>query len=292
MHTSVFKKEVIEFLNPESNQNFVDATIGEAGHSFSILEKIKPRGKVLGIELTPEIYRGLKKLNRERLILVNDSYVNLKKIIREKGFSSVHGILFDLGICSWHLEESGRGFSFQKDEPLDMRYNKEFSDKTASDIINGWPAADIAGILRNYGQERFARSIARGIARERKQGNIVTTARLAETIKRSVPPWYRYRKRHFATKTFQALRIAVNGELEALEQTLPQAQDILEEGGRMVVISFHSLEDKIVKNYFREKSREGTIKILTKKPIVPSREEIINNPRSRSAKLRAAVKLL
>jgi 16S rRNA (cytosine1402-N4)-methyltransferase len=291
MHTSVLKKEVIEFLNPESNQNFVDATIGEAGHTLSILERIKPRGKVLGIELTPEIYRGLKKLNKGRLILVNDSYVNLKKIIREKGFSSISGILFDLGICSWHLEEGGRGFSFQKDEPLDMRYNKEFSDKTASDIINGWSAADIAGILRNYGQERFAKSIARRITRERKKEYITTTARLVEIIKQGVPPWYRYRKRHFATKTFQALRIAVNKEMKTLEKVLPQAQEVLEEGGRMVIISFHSLEDRIVKNYFREKSREGTIKILTKKPIVPSREEIINNPRSRSAKLRAAVKL-
>ncbi len=291
MHTSVFKKEVIEFLNPESNQNFVDATIGEAGHSFSILEKNKPQGKVLGIELTPEIYRRLKKLNKERLVLVNDSYVNLKKIVRGRNFAPAQGILFDLGLCSWHLKESGRGFSFQKEEPLDMRYSEEFTDRTASAIVNKSPAAEIAKVLRDYGQERFAKRIARRIVEERKRTGITTTLQLVEIIRRAVPPWYRYRKRHFATKTFQALRITVNEELESLEKALPQAQDILEKGGKMVIISFHSLEDKIVKNYFKKQSQEGNIKLLIKKPMVPSREEIINNPRSRSAKLRAAIKL-
>ncbi|MEM4713160.1 MAG: 16S rRNA (cytosine(1402)-N(4))-methyltransferase RsmH, partial [Candidatus Bathyarchaeia archaeon] len=197
------------------------------------------------------------------------------------------GVLFDLGLSSWHLEESRRGFSFLRNEPLDMRYSLE-NTLTADVIVNFWSLRDIERILRIYGQERFARRIAGEIVRSRP---LRTTVDLVMAIERATPSWYHKGRIHFATKTFQALRIAVNSELENLERALPQALDIIGEGGRLVVISFHSLEDRIVKNFLREKFRAGIVKILTKKPVRPSKEEVTENPRSRSAKLRAALKV-
>ncbi len=290
MHKSVLKKEVLEYLNPESNENFIDATIGQAGHSLAILDKNKPRGKVLGIELDKEIYKDLLAKNIKRLILVNDSFKNLKEIVEKNSFKPVSGILFDLGFSSWHLEESGRGFSFQKNEPLDMRYNTDLSKLTAKEIVNNWPEREIEKILKKYSQERFAKRISKRIIEQRKLKPIKTTSDLVEIIKQSVPSWYQYRRIHFATKTFQALRIAVNDELNNIEKALIQALSIIEKGARIIVISFHSSEDRIIKNFFKKHSKES-LKILTKKPIKPSRAEIINNPRSRSAKLRAAVKI-
>lgn len=322
MHIPVLQKEVIKYLAPKSNQNFIDATVGEGGHSLAILEKNAPRGKVLGIELDPELYQKLKQeLARchltKRLILVNDSYSNLAKIVKREKFKNVSGILFDLGLSSWHLEESGRGFSFLKDEPLIMRYNWNsakssllhsnilFAKKvlTAEKIVNQWPEQEIEKILREYGEERFAKRISDKIARERKLKPIKTTFQLVEIIKKAIPAWYRDQKiprrshfatlggKHFATRTFQALRIAVNDELNNLEKTLPQALDILKSGGRLVVISFHSLEDRIVKKFYTGQTGVNQLKVLTKKPVRPTEEEIKINPRSRSAKLRAVIKL-
>ena len=291
MHRSVLKKEVLKYLKPESNENFIDATLGEAGHSLSILEKNRPKGKVLGIELSRTLYQNLLKINIARLILANDSFINLRRIAEEKNFKGISGVLLDLGLSSWHLKESKKGFSFLKDEGLDMRYNDSFTETTAEEIINEWSEEEIVNILREYGEERFARRIARGIIKERKLKPIKTTFGLVKIIERAVPPWYRYKKLHLATKTFQALRIAVNDELNNLKKVLPQTIEILEKRGRIVVISFHSLEDRIVKNFFRDNFKKGSIKILTKKPIKPGEEEIIQNPSSRSAKLRAAVKL-
>jgi len=294
MHIPVLPKEVIEYLDPKPNENFIDCTIGEGGHTTAILERNKPKGKVLGIEIDPELYQKLKsrmaeirnsKLEtRNRLILVNDSYVNLAETVRKQRFKPVSGILFDLGFSSWHLEESGRGFSFEKNEPLDMRYNPE-NPLTAEKIVNNWSEREIEKILREYGEERFTKRIAREIIQERKIKPIKTTFQLVETIKKSTPIWYHHRRIHPATRTFQALRIAVNDELNNLKKALPQAVEILEKDGRLAVISFHSLEDRIVKNFFRE-----NLKILTKKPIRPSLEEIEINPRSRSAKLRVGQK--
>jgi len=291
MHKSVLKKEVIEYLNPEPNENLVDATLGEGGHASAILEEIKPKGKVLGIELTPHLYQKMKDKEIDRLIVENNSYIHLKELVEKNGLGPVAGVLFDLGFSSWHLEKSEKGFSFQRDEPLDMRYNEDSTELTASKIINEWPEEEIVKILKKYGQERFAKSITKKIGEERKIKKIGTTSQLVETIKEAVPSWYRYRKKHFATKTFQALRITVNNELKNLEQSLPQAREVLKKGGRMVVISFHSLEDKIVKNYFKKNARKGFLKIITKKPVGPTKKEIIRNSRSRSAKLRAAIKI-
>lgn len=291
MHKSVLQKEVLEYLAPKPNENFIDATIGEAGHALSILERIGPKGRVLGIEWDLQLYKKLLKLDINRLILANDSFANLKKIVERKKFERVQGILLDLGISSWHLEESKRGFSFQRDEPLVMRYDGNLTKLTAEEILNKWLEKEIERILREYGEERFAKKISRKIIEERKHKLIETTSQLVEVIEKAVPGWYQRTKRHFATKTFQALRIAVNDELSNLERALPQTLEILEKGGRIVVISFHSLEDRIVKNFFKKEAKEDALKIITKKPIRPSKEEIKINPRSRSAKLRAAVKL-
>ena len=295
MHMPVLQKEVLEYLDPKPNENFIDCTAGEGGHALAALEKNGPRGKVLGIEIDLELYKKLKEdclkwQFKQRLIPVNDSYTNLKEIVGREKFKNISGILFDLGMSSWHLEESKRGFSFQQNEPLDMRYSPQ-SPLTAKKILNYYSASEIERILKEYGEEQFAQSIAKNIVEIRKFKPIQTTPQLVEIIKRAVPSWYQHRKIHFATKTFQALRIAVNDELNNLKNVLPQALKILKPEGRLVVISFHSLEDRIVKNFFRENSKENLIKILTKKPIKPTVEEIKINPRSRSAKLRASLKL-
>ena len=287
MHKSVLKKQVLEYLDPRSNENFIDATFGLGGHSIDILKENKPEGKVLAIELDKELYKKAVSKDIDRLVLINDSFKNLKKIVKENNFESVSGILLDLGFSSWHLEESGRGFSFKKNEPLDMRYSTD-SELTAQEIVNQWSEKDIEKILKKYSQEKFGKRIAKNIIGQRKSKLIKTTFDLVEIIKKAVPSWYQHKRIHFATKTFQALRITVNDELNNIRQALSDALEVLEKGGRLIVISFHSLEDRIVKNFFKN---QKSLNILTKKPIKPSKEEIINNPRSRSAKLRAAVKV-
>ncbi|MFH1656606.1 MAG: 16S rRNA (cytosine(1402)-N(4))-methyltransferase RsmH [Candidatus Nealsonbacteria bacterium] len=304
MHIPVLKKEIIENLDPKSNENFIDCTIGSAGHSLSLLEKNKPNGKVLGIDLDIENIKKLKsdKLGK-RLILINDSYVNLKEIVERNKFGSVNGILFDLGMSSFHLEQSGKGFSFLRDEELDMRYDKENQKgtsssqakakskiQTAGDIINQYSEKDLERILREYGEERFAKKIAKEIVKQREIKPIKTTFELNQVIKKAIP--FRFQKSRInpSTKTFQAIRIAVNKELDNLKKVLPQAIEILEKNGRLAIISFHSLEDRIVKNFFKDLSNKNLFNV-SKKPITASLEEIKNNPRSRSAKLRIAIKI-
>lgn len=304
MHIPVLQKEVLQYLDPKPNENFIDATAGQGGHTFAILEKNGPKGKVLGIEWDEEIIENLEdkiknfKEIKNRLILVCDNYVNLEKIVERERFKKVSGILFDLGISSWHLEESKRGFSFLKNEILDMRYNLQ-NPLTAEKILNYWSKPEIEKILKDFSEEQFAEKIASQIINERKIRPIKTTFQLVKIIKQAVPAWYQYKKIHSATKTFQALRIAVNDELENIKKVLPQTLRILGSGGKLVIISFHSLEDRIVKIFLRENfktpleknsltGQSGNLKILTKKPIRPSFEEIKFNPRSRSAKLRAA----
>jgi len=295
MHIPVLAKEVIEYLDPKPNENFIDCTIGNGGHASAIIEVIQPKGRMLGIDWDEENIRSLKfKIQKSKfknnLILANDNYANLKDIAEINKFKNISGILLDLGFSSWHVEKSGRGFSFQKSEPLDMRYDIQ-NQVTAEKIVNYRSFQEIEKILREYGEERFSSQIAQSILRERKERAIKTTRQLAEVIQKAIPYKYQKNKINPATKTFQALRIAVNDELNNLTKVLPQALEILKNGGRLAVISFHSLEDRIVKNFFRDRSRENLIKILTKKPITPTFEEIRNNPRSRSAKLRAAIKV-
>lgn len=293
-HIPVLQKEVIKYLDPKPNEDFIDCTIGEAGHTVAILERNTPKGKVLGIDWDSEMIKNLKvklraKKEKERIILICDSFINLEEIVKKEKFSSVSGILFDLGFSSWDLEESERGFSFLKEELLDMRYNLQ-NPLTAEKILNFWSKLEIERILREYGEEQFSEKIAEKIIDFRRIKPIKTTFELVEIIKRVVPFQYQHKKIHPATRTFQALRIAVNDELKNLEVALPQAVKILAPKGRLVVISFHSLEDRIVKNFYRSYAFKK-INILTKKPIKPQEEEIKINPRARSAKLRAAIKI-
>ncbi len=297
MHIPVLQKEVIQYLNPKPNQNFIDATLDGGGHSALILEKTNPNGKILGIELEEKLIDEAKVkiinsgISIQRLIAVKDNFRNLKNIVKSNNFHNIKGILFDLGISSWHFEQSGRGFSFRFNEPLDMRMDIQNIDITAEDIVNSWPQQKIEEILRKYGEERYARNIARKITICRRKRKIETTFDLERIVREAVPLKYLRQKIHPATKTFLALRIFVNNELDNLEEGLRQSIDILTKGGRLVVISFHSLEDRVVKNFLRNQTKKGNIELLTKKPIMPSSREITENPRSRSAKLRAAQKL-
>ena len=294
IHTAVLKKEVLEYLAPTQNENFIDCTVGEGGHSEDILNKNGPDGKVLGIDLDPQqiiASHWLEAIYKDRVILANDSYTNLKEIIERKGFLEVNGILLDLGMSSAQLEGTQKGFSFQVDQSLDMRYNDDTGYLTAEKIVNDWPEEKVEAVLREYGEEKFSRKIAKQIVEQRKQGRIKTTFQLIEIIKEATPSAYWRGKIHYATRTFQALRIAVNDELENIKRVLPDAVSTLASGGRLVAISFHSLEDRIVKNFLAQEAKKGTIKILTKKPIMASRDESGKNARARSAKLRAAIKI-
>ncbi len=275
IHKPVLKKEILEYLEVESNKNFIDATAGEGGHTKLILDHNGPEGKVIAVERDPVLSQKLKERNLDRVVVVNKSYSDIEE------FDRVDGILLDLGLSSWHLEESGRGFSFQKEEPLDMRFNPEKNSLTAYEIVNKWPEKEIARILEEYGEERFSKRISRRIVKERV---IKTTKELREIIEKTVPSKGRI---HPATRTFQALRIEVNKELNHLERALPRLFEILSPKGRLVIISFHSLEDRIAKQFL--KNQKG-LKIITKKPVKASLEEIRNNPRARSCKLRAGEK--
>lgn len=290
-HLPVLKNQVLQYLDPKIGQNFIDCNVGLAGHSLAILEKVGAQGKVLGIDLDIKTLSQLKSETgkKENLILVEGNFADLKKIKEENNFSPVHGILFDLGLSSWQIEKSKRGFSFLKDEPLLMNYGQQ--DLTAQEIINKWPEEKIAEIIWQYSQERYSRKIARAICQKRKSQQIKTTGQLIEIIDSAVGASYKRQKIHFATRTFLALRIAVNDELNNLTKALPLALEILAKNGRCLVISFHSLEDRIVKNFFRDQAKNNILKILTKKPIRAELEEIRINPRSRSAKLRAAQKI-
>lgn len=287
IHWPVLLKEVVRYLNPKPGDRIVDCTFNGGGHSSAILEKIKPGGKILGVELDRELFNQAKEKFSavKEIILANDNYRNLKKIVEKNNFGEIDGVILDLGLSSWHLAESEKGFSFQKDETLDMRFNKE-SGLTAAEIVNQWPPQELERILREYGEEKFSKQIAKGIIEARKQKSIISTFQLTETIKKSVPLWYAHKKINPATKTFQALRIAVNDELGNLEAVLKQLPEVLKARGRAAVISFHSLEDRIVKNNFRELRGRGVVQTVTRKPVMPSLQEIKSNPRSRSAKLR------
>jgi 16S rRNA (cytosine1402-N4)-methyltransferase len=289
MHISVLLKETIEGLCPGKNENFIDCTLNGGGHTKEILKHNGPKGKVLGIEWDKEIFENIKKENIDRLIPVNDSYTNLKTIAQNNDFHNISGILFDLGMSSYQIDEEKKGFSFKKDEPLIMAYGEE--DQSAEKIINEYPESELERIIREYGEEKFSKKIAKKIIEERKNKRIKTTFQLTEIIKKAIPKTYQYTKIHFATRTFQAVRIETNQELENIKKTLPEAIELLAPGGRIVIISFHSLEDRIVKNYFKDQEQKKIIKISTEKPIAPTEEEIKINPRARSAKLRIAIKL-
>jgi len=291
-HVPVLANEIIRFFEPRSGRNFVDCTVGEGGHAEILLAHAAPDGIVLGIDRDRTILdRAEKNLERfgERIILVRDTYAHLAEIIATYELKNIHGILFDLGISSYHVEESGAGFSFRSDEPLDMRFNRESDDPTASEILKTWDEQQLQWLFTTFGEEQYAAAIARTIIDARKNGKILATsadlAGLVASVKRGGGAT------HPATQVFQALRIVVNKELEQLGDALPDAVKFLESGGRIAIISYHSLEDRLVKHFFINEEQEKRMKIITEKPIAPSPIEQKENPRSRSAKLRVAEKI-
>jgi len=290
IHRTVLLNEVIEYLNIKPGVKIIDATLNGGGHTQGILEKY-PDTKILGIEWDPDIFQEFQKTETARhIIAVNESYTELKKIIEEHDFQP-DGIIFDLGVSSMHYEYSGRGFTFMKDEPLDMRFNPKSLSYTAADIINSSSQEELEKILNEYGEEKFSSQISKGIILTRKIKTIISTSELVEVIENSVPGWYRHKKIHPATKTFQALRIAVNNELDNVEKGVLTAIDVLSGGGRLIVISFHGLEDKIVREIFKQKIREGIVGRVVGGTIKPKWEEVRQNPRARSAKMKIIEKL-
>ena len=292
MHIPVLTEKILEYFDPKANQNFIDCTVGGGGHTFAILEKNGPKGKVLALDWDNQAIERLKEEIRKnidyrnRIILEHANFAHLQDIVQKHKSKPVHGILFDLGFSSDHLQKSGRGFSFQKSEPLDMRYSLD-NQVTAEKLIQYQSRSELERILKEYGEEEFAREIASEIVSQRTTKRIHKTTQLVEIIEAITPKWYQRKKIHPATKTFQAFRIAVNDELNNIRQGLAQAIQLLEPEGVIEVISFHSLEDRIVKNFFNS---ESNLHVMTKKPIGASANEIKNNPRARSAKLRIAVK--
>ncbi len=292
MHKPVLLKEVIESLDLKDGDIVIDGTLGLGGHTKAICESGKSI-KVIALDLDSEAIEIAKQNLKDSpcdITFMKSNYKNLDEALDSLGLMSVDKILLDLGLSSYQLDYSKRGFSFQKDEPLDMAFDPEKKSLfNAYDIVNSWDEENIAQILWSYADEKFSRRIAKNIVEKRKTSPIKTTRELKELVFDSVPFWARRSKTHPATKTFQALRIATNNEIENIKEFLPKAYDHLSSHGRMAIISFHSLEDRIIKNYFREKQKEGGV-IITKKPIVPTENEVGENPRSRSAKLRVLQK--
>ncbi len=303
-HTPVLLSETLDLLNLEANKHVIDGTLGLGGHSLEILKKLGPKGKLMAFDQDErnliEAKKRLEKYN-EQIIFVHDNFEHLAEQAKKHKFQP-EAIFLDLGLSSPHIDDPERGFSFQKEGPLDMRFDKR-QRLTAEIVINSTSEKDLADIIFHYGEERKSRLIARVIVQARKESPIKTTTQLAEVIGKAIKSKGRI---HPATQTFQALRIFVNRELEVLEKVLEDALGLLKKGGRLVVISYHSLEDRIVKNYFRDQTRncicpkelpicqcnfQKKLYILTRKPIIPDGIEVSHNPRSRSAKLRAAERL-
>ena len=290
-HEPVLLREVLEFLRPEPGEVIVDATVGGGGHSRSILEKVQPQGRLIGIDLDEENLERARQTLQEvpgAFILLHGNFANLPTLLKGLGIERIDGILFDLGLSSFQLDAADRGFSFLREGPLDMRLDRRQSLR-AFDVVNRYSIDELDRLLDQFGEERWHRRIALRIAEARKRAPITTTTQLAELVTRAIPLSNRFRQKiHPATRTFQALRITVNEELKRLSRGLEAAIRFLNPGARIVVISFHSLEDRIAKNTFRAHAKSRELLLVTKKPIVPSLEERRQNPRSRSAKLRAA----
>jgi 16S rRNA (cytosine1402-N4)-methyltransferase len=283
-------EEVIGYLNLKPGDRALDGTIGGGGHAIEILKRIKPGGMLIGLDADASAVNiAGDKLSESGpcLKIVNENFRNLDLVLSEEGITALDAVLLDVGVSSYHLEDGSRGFSIQRDGPLDMRMDPRLKF-SARDIVNRCKESELAEIIRKFGEERFYRRIAGRIAEERAKKPIETTGELKDVIYRAVGGRRGYMRIDPATRTFQALRIAVNDELGALEDGINKAVSYLKPGGRICVISFHSLEDRIVKNCFRGCSVKGILKILTKKPLRPSDAEAASNPRARSARLRAA----
>lgn len=298
MHIPVLLQEVMKGLELESGLTVLDCNMNRAGHSIEIAKVLGAKGYIIGIDLdTDALNEAMEKLStlpeHPRIHLMHSNFRNLDTVLAELEVSSVDRVLFDLGLSSQELDISGRGFSFQREEPLQMTFHNKPTEEmiTAYDVVNDWSEETLADIIYYYSDEQFSRRIAKAIVERRKETPITTTTMLAEIVSAAVPGFYRNGKIHPATKTFQAIRIAVNDEMGAIKEALPKALASLRSGGRLLVITFHSIEDRVVKELFKEFAATNQANIITKKPIAPSLEEVRQNPRSRSAKLRIVEKI-
>ncbi len=305
-HISVLLHETVDSLNVKPDGIYVDCTLGGAGHTSLILSELGEKGRVIGIDRDDDALENAKlKINDPRLITVKDNFENVASAVEYAGFNKVDGILMDLGVSSHQLDVAERGFSYMKDAPLDMRMDQTAS-LTAFEVVNNYSEHDLARILRDYGEEKFANKIANRIVTARSEKPIETTLRLSELIASAIPQKFRYEGGNPAKRSFQAIRIEVNGELDCIPKAIKDGAELLNAGGRMSIISFHSLEDRLVKNGFQKLERPCTcpsdfpicvcgkkqvVKIITKKPILPSAEELEHNSRSHSAKLRVCEKV-
>ncbi len=307
-HVPVMLGECLDGLNIKSDGIYVDGTVGGAGHSIEIVKRLGEGGRLIAVDRDSDALEAASKRlapYKDKVTFVHDDYKNLISELDSLGIGEVDGILLDLGVSSYQLDNAERGFSYMKDAPLDMRMDRE-QPFSAYDVVNGYDERELANILFDYGEEKLARAIARNIVAKRAQKPIETTLELAKIVEDSYPAKTRWKFGHPAKRTFQAIRIAVNGELNALDEAITAMARRLKKGGRMAVITFHSLEDRIVKSAFRELNLACTcppdfpvcvcnkvqeVELVNKKPIVASDEELENNPRSQSAKLRVVERL-
>ena len=307
-HKSVLLQETIDNLNIRPDGIYVDGTLGGGGHSYEIASRLSSKGRLIGIDQDEAAIAAAGERLKpfaDRVTIVRNNYCNMDMVLKDLGIERVDGILLDLGVSSYQLDEGERGFSYMKDAPLDMRMNRD-NDFSAYNVINEYSEEDLYRIIRDYGEEKFARRIASFIVENRQEKNIETTLELVEIIKSAIPAKARREGPHPAKRTFQAIRIEVNSELSILNKTIEDGVGKLNKGGRMAIITFHSLEDRIVKNKFRDLAvscrcpkefpvcvcgEKAKVKVISRKAIEPTKEEVDINPRSRSAKLRVIEKL-
>ncbi|HHX54774.1 MAG TPA: 16S rRNA (cytosine(1402)-N(4))-methyltransferase RsmH [Clostridiales bacterium] len=302
-HVSVLLEETISSLNIKPNGTYIDGTLGGGGHSYEIAKRLSSNGRLIGIDQDEDAIKAASKRLEEfkdKVTIVRNNYSNIKEILRDLKIDKVDGIILDLGVSSYQLDKGERGFSYNYDAPLDMRMDKR-TDYTAKDIVNKYSERELFNVIRNYGEDGFAKNIAKHIAKARQEKPIETTFELVEIIKNAIPMKVRKKTGHPAKKTFQAIRIELNKELEVLKNSLDDMIDLLNDEGRLCLITFHSLEDRIVKVNFRTNEnpctcppefpicvcgKESKGVVITRKPIIPSEEELDKNKRAKSSKLR------
>lgn len=306
-HVSVLLNECLDALNIKEDGIYVDGTLGGAGHSSEILKRLSENGRLIGIDQDTDALKaaGLRLQNFNNVTYVHNNFYNIKQILDDLDVEEVDGILMDLGVSSYQLDTGERGFSYMKDAPLDMRMNRE-NELSAYEVVNTYSEEELYRIIRDYGEEKFAKRVATFIVNAREEKNIETTLELVEIIKNAIPAKARREGPHPAKRTFQAIRIEVNSELSILNRAIEDGVSKLSKGGRMAIITFHSLEDRIVKNKFRDLAvscrcpkefpicvcgEKAKVKVISRKAIEPSKEEVEINPRSRSAKLRVIEKI-